>query len=255
MTWAGAASRGVLCTVLSMVLALTAGSAAVSAWARGSGEHGRSAIGSEPVTSKLSATPAHSAPSAPSARASRESVWPVEGGDGAVRPMVTRGWEPPPSPWAAGHRGVDLGASEGRAVRTAGDGRVSFAGQVAGRGVVSVELSGTGRPPIRITYEPVRPSVRKGERVRAGETVAHVRGGPSHCRASCLHWGAKRDARYLDPLSLLSASLLRGGASRLLPVFGIPVPRGHGGSGLRSSGRAAKAPGPDISAKPSRAPP
>jgi murein DD-endopeptidase MepM/ murein hydrolase activator NlpD len=238
--------------VLSVVVALIAGSVAVRSWARGSGEYGRSEIGSESVAPTLSGTPASSA-SLP--RVPRESVWPVEGGDDSARPIVTRGWDPPPSPWAAGHRGVDVDASEGRPVRTAGDGRVSFAGQVAGRGVVSIELSGTGHPPIRITYEPVRASVRKGERVRAGEIVAHMRGGPSHCHASCLHWGAKRGARYLDPLSLLSGSLLRGGPSRLLPVFGIPVPHGHGGSRLRSSAHAARAPRPDSAATPPRAPP
>ncbi|OEV23736.1 hypothetical protein AN220_22970, partial [Streptomyces nanshensis] len=35
-------------------------------------------------------------------------VWPVRGRSGARRPRVLRGWDPPPEPWAAGHRGVDL---------------------------------------------------------------------------------------------------------------------------------------------------
>ena len=148
-------------------------------------------------------------------------VWPVEGLAGL--PRVVRGWNPPPQPWAAGHRGVDLAAPRGSPVRAVAAGRVSFAGKVAGRGVVSVELSGTGRPPLRMTYEPVRPTVHKGERVRPGQTVGKLADGPFHCDRGCLHWGARRGERYLDPLALL-----RGGPSRLLPVFGVPLPR-HAG--------------------------
>ncbi|WP_309237899.1 M23 family metallopeptidase [Streptomyces albidus (ex Kaewkla and Franco 2022)] len=152
---------------------------------------------------------------------------------------MRRGWEPPPTPWAAGHRGVDLAAPQGRAVRAVADGRVSFSGKVAGRGVLSIELSGTGRPPIRTTYEPVRPTVREGDRVRAGETVAFMTGGLSHCGGGCLHWGARRGTRYLDPLSLLPAGLLRGGPSRLLPVFGIPLPRSDASTDSGSSSGAS----------------
>ncbi|WP_314177473.1 M23 family metallopeptidase [Streptomyces winkii] len=151
-------------------------------------------------------------------------VWPVEGRAGAPRPRVVHGWRPPPDPWAAGHRGVDLAAPRGAPVRAVADGRVSFAGRVAGRGVVSVELSRTGRPPLRATYEPVRPSVRRGERVRAGQRVGTVADGPFHCRGPCLHWGVRRSERYLDPLSLLPSWLLRGAPSRLLPVYGVPLP-------------------------------
>ncbi|MFE1765121.1 peptidoglycan DD-metalloendopeptidase family protein [Streptomyces angustmyceticus] len=151
--------------------------------------------------------------------------WPV-GGAAGIGPTVIRGWEPPPSPWAAGHRGVDLAASSGAPVRAAAPGRVAFAGTVAGRGVLTIEVSGSGRPPLRTTYEPVRPTVHKGQRVIAGQQVAVLQHGPFHCRAPCLHWGLRRGKSYLDPLSLLPRSMLRGGPSRLLPIFGIPVPAG-----------------------------
>ncbi|WP_407077690.1 M23 family metallopeptidase [Streptomyces phytohabitans] len=169
--------------------------------------------------------------------------WPVEGAAGGVRPVVVRGWEPPPAPWAAGHRGVDLAARAGQAVRAAGAGTVSFAGPVAGRGVVATELSGTGDPPLRTTYEPVRASVAKGERVRAGDvvgTVQRARFGKSgrpgrpmafHCRSACLHWGLLRGDRYLDPLSLLPPHMLRGGPARLLPYADVPEPREDAGDG------------------------
>ncbi|XUZ91659.1 M23 family metallopeptidase [Streptomyces sp. HD1123-B1] len=148
-------------------------------------------------------------------------AWPVDG-PGAARPTVLRGWRPPPMPWAAGHRGVDLAARAGQRVRAAAAGRVTFAGPVAGREVLTIELSGTGTPPLRTTYEPVRALVKRGERVATGQVVGVVRPGPFHCPEGCLHWGLRREDRYLDPLSLLPPWMLRGGPSRLLPVFGVP---------------------------------
>nr|WP_244904973.1 M23 family metallopeptidase [Streptomyces prasinopilosus] len=150
-------------------------------------------------------------------------VWPV-----GVRPRVLRGWEPPETRYGRGHRGVDLAAAPGAPVRAVAAGRVSFAGRVAGRGVVSVELSGTGTPPLRTTYEPVLPSVAKGAEVAPGEVVGAVAAtgpaGSPHCTASCLHWGLLRADVYLDPLALLPPWLLRNGPPRLLPVLGLPVP-------------------------------
>lgn len=144
--------------------------------------------------------------------------WPLEG-----RPPVLRGWAPPATEYGRGHRGVDLGAGAGARVLAAATGRVSFAGGVAGRGVVVIELAGTGDPPLRVTYEPVRPLVAEGEEVRAGQVVAVMSEGPSHCASGCLHWGLRRAEAYLDPLSLLPPSALRRGPSRLLPVTGVPV--------------------------------
>ncbi|WP_137234465.1 M23 family metallopeptidase [Streptomyces sp. BPSDS2] len=145
--------------------------------------------------------------------------WPLAG-----RPAVLRGWEPPAGPYGPGHRGVDLGAGPGARVLAAAGGRVSFAGRVAGRGVLSVEVAGSGSPPLRTTYEPVRALVEEGARVRAGQPVGVLEEGPFHCAEGCLHWGLRRGDAYLDPLSLLPPALLRTGPSRLLPVFGVPEP-------------------------------
>lgn len=153
------------------------------------------------------------------------AAWPVAGG-ARGRPVVERGFEPPRSPYGPGHRGVDLRAAAGQPVRAAAAGRVSFAGGVAGRGVVAVDHPGTGRPPLRTTYEPVLPAVRKGARVGAGQIVGQLQGGAYHCAAPCLHWGLRRGTDYLDPLSLLPPRLLTGGRHRLLPVFGRPPPGG-----------------------------
>ncbi|QGV78251.1 M23 family metallopeptidase [Streptomyces ficellus] len=137
------------------------------------------------------------------------ATWPV----GPPRPAVVRGWEPPASAYGPGHRGVDLAAPPGTEVRAAAAGRVSFAGPVAGRGVLSITHPSTGTPPLRTTYEPVRPLVRPGTEVTAGQLVAVVSGPPSHCAPVCLHWGLRRGDTYLNPLTLLPRP-----PSRLLPL-------------------------------------
>nr|WP_078965511.1 M23 family metallopeptidase [Streptomyces aureocirculatus] len=141
-------------------------------------------------------------------------AWPV-----GARPSVVRGWEPPATEYGAGHRGVDLAAPPGAPVRAAAPGRVSFAGRVAGRGVVSVELARTGDPPLRTTYEPVRATVGKGDRVTTGETLGTLEPAARfHCPTACLHWGLLRQDTYLNPLSLLPPHLLGRPPPRLLPL-------------------------------------
>jgi hypothetical protein len=132
------------------------------------------------------------------------SGWPLE-----PRPDVVRGFEPPPKPWLAGHRGLDLAGSPGQQVRSATPGTITYAGQLAGRGVVVVSQG-----PLRTTYEPVVASVRVGATVRAGQPIGRLSAAGSHCSpAVCLHWGLRRGEEYLDPLSLLNS-----GPVRLLPL-------------------------------------
>ncbi len=136
--------------------------------------------------------------------------WPLAG-----RPVVLRRFDAPAGPYAAGHRGVDLGISAGSPVLAAGGGIVVFAGLVAGRGVVSVQH---GR--LRTTYEPVLATVRPGQPVDAGMRLGTLTAG-IHCGVgrSCLHWGLRRGDTYLDPLLLVGA-----GPVRLLPVWGAAAP-------------------------------
>ena len=139
------------------------------------------------------------------------STWPV-----GSHPLVLRGWEPPATIYARGHRGVDLATPAGAPVRAVAPGRVSFAGRVAGRGVVAIELTGTD---LRTTYEPVTATVEKGDEVEPGEAVGTVEITGSHCATTCVHWGLLRGETYLDPLALLPPWLLNRGPSRLLPVL------------------------------------
>lgn len=141
-------------------------------------------------------------------------------------PMVLRGFDPPAHPWEPGHRGADLAARPGQPVYAAGPGRVGFAGDLAGRGVVTV-VHGT----LRTTYLPVRPAVRAGQIVAAGTRIGRVERATGHCgEISCLHWGLLRGTTYLDPLALLGL-----GRVRLLPWWGAPD--GGGAAALRAEAR------------------
>jgi murein DD-endopeptidase MepM/ murein hydrolase activator NlpD len=115
--------------------------------------------------------------------------------------VVLTPFRPPPTRYGAGHRGVDLAAPAGTTIRAAADGTVVYAGNLAGRGVVSVQHAGG----LRTTYEPVRPTVRAGQPVTAGAMLGTLQPGhPSCAPADCLHWGARLpDGSYLDPMSLL----------------------------------------------------
>jgi murein DD-endopeptidase MepM/ murein hydrolase activator NlpD len=139
-----------------------------------------------------------------------------------VQPMrVLRGFEPPPSPYGPGHRGVDLAARPGQPVRAAGRGAVSFAGSVAGRGVVVI-VHADG---VSTEYEPIEPSVTTGAAVTGGAVIGRIAGTHAGCAPqACLHWGARRNGRYFDPLTLLR----RLGPVRLLP-WADAVPGEPGG--------------------------
>ncbi|MEZ0163887.1 murein hydrolase activator EnvC [Kineococcus sp. LSe6-4] len=102
----------------------------------------------------------------------------------------------------AGHRGVDLAAAGGTPVVAVAAGQVTFAGPVAGRGVVVVAHPDG----LRTTYEPVEAGVRAGQPVAAGALLGTVAAQPAHCPAACLHLGVRRGETYLDPLALLRAA-------------------------------------------------
>ena len=147
--------------------------------------------GSSPVTA---GTPAPQAGS--SAPASRSTwAWPLD-----PEPRVVRAFDPPDRPWGAGHRGVDLAAAVGQPVRSPESGTVTWAGVLAGRGVVVVTHPGG----LRSTFEPVRPAAPVGTAVVRGGTVGTVTTEPGHCApATCLHWGVLRGRQYLDPLAFV----------------------------------------------------
>lgn len=142
---------------------------------------------------------------------------PVSWLEAPVPMHVAAVFDRPRSEWGPGHRGIDLWVADGDTVRSPGDGVVTFAGPVAGRGVVVV-LHPSG---LRSTLEPVTASVRVGDAVSAGDALGSISVVGSHCAPrACLHWGVRRGEDYLDPLDVL-----RGyGPIRLLPLRDDPPP-------------------------------
>jgi murein DD-endopeptidase MepM/ murein hydrolase activator NlpD len=132
-------------------------------------------------------------------------AWPLR-----PQPAVVRGFDAPSPNWNRGHRGVDLAGTAGQTVLSAGPGTVAFAGEIAGRPVVSVAHPGG----LRTSYEPVRAVVRQGALVAAGAPIGELMSGHPGCGgAACLHWGAMwgpaSRADYVNPLGLLATTAVR----------------------------------------------
>ncbi|MFI7134220.1 peptidoglycan DD-metalloendopeptidase family protein [Nonomuraea sp. NPDC050153] len=161
--------------------------------------------------------------------------WPLNG-----HPRILRHFTPPPEPWLAGHRGIDLAAPASTPVLAAGPGTVRFAGPVAGKGVVTIEHEGG----FRTTYLPVEASVRRGQPVTPGSLLGLIEASPGHCQESCLHWGLRRGTHYLNPLLLLGQAPIR-----LLPFWledGTPLTPADEHSSRNANKRPFRPPGTGI---------
>jgi hypothetical protein len=146
------------------------------------------------------------APPGAAAAGTGERQWPLAGPR-----EVGRAFAPPEVRYAAGHRGVDLPSTPGAPVLAAAEGRVTYSGLLAGRGVVVVRHG-----ELRTTYEPVSAAVQVGDVVGAGSVLGRLEAGHLGCAVpACLHWGLKRGEDYLDPVRWVA-----GGPVRLLPVEG-----------------------------------
>ncbi|MFL6088699.1 MAG: hypothetical protein ACJ71Z_00985 [Aeromicrobium sp.] len=87
----------------------------------------------------------------PAAAGDGSWAWPVPH-EGPLDPE--HGFDAPDTPYGPGHRGIDVPTVVGASVATVAAGVVSFAGTVAGVGVVTVDHGAE-----RSTYQPVTASV------------------------------------------------------------------------------------------------
>lgn len=122
--------------------------------------------------------------------------------------------EIPSQNWNRGHRGVDLPAQEDDLLVAPDDGIITFAGSVAGKNVVTLELiEKSYGEPIHVSFEPATTTLKTGDFLARGDPFALASGGSDHCGTTCVHVGVRINKAYCDPLIFL---LHRG--VRLKPV-------------------------------------
>lgn len=121
-------------------------------------------------------------------------LWPL------ARSRLEREFQAPAHRYGAGHRGIDLRADPGAAIRAPAPGIVAFAGRVAGRGVLTID-HGAG---LVTTLEPVETRLAPGTAVDRGDSVAALSVG-GHSAPGALHFGVRLDGEYINPLLLLGA--------------------------------------------------
>jgi murein DD-endopeptidase MepM/ murein hydrolase activator NlpD len=135
-------------------------------------------------------------------------AWPVQG-------PVIRGFDPPDTPFGAGHRGIDIAVAPGTPILAPEAGTVSFAGRVGGEVFVTI-VHGGG---LSSTYSWISSTtVQQGDVVSRGQPIGTTGTGPPGASLPHLHLGAKLDGEYVDPLMLLAPVGVEG-MIRLVPIL------------------------------------
>lgn len=135
-------------------------------------------------------------------------AWPVTG-------PVIRGFDPPDSPYGAGHRGIDIAVAPGTPILAPEAGTVTFAGRVGGELFITIDHGGL----LSSTYSWISSSaVRKGDIVTRGQPIGSTGSGHPGSTIPHLHIGAKLDGIYVDPLELLGPLGVQD-LIRLVPIL------------------------------------
>ena len=112
------------------------------------------------------------------------------------RPISVVGpYRAPPHKYGAGHRGIDLPALPGEVLLAPIAATVSFAGPVAGRGVISLRVDER----TVVSIEPVAAGHAAGVAVGRGQQIGTVASG-GHCGSECIHLGVRVDDEYVNPM-------------------------------------------------------
>ncbi len=119
-------------------------------------------------------------------------IWP------ATQFTVEAAYAAPAHEYGAGHRGVDLRLWEARDLRTPASGTVAFSGDVAGRGILTID-HGDG---LVTTLEPIDSALVPGDAVARGDAVGVLAAG-GHSAEGAVHFGVRLHGEYINPLLLL----------------------------------------------------
>jgi hypothetical protein len=122
-------------------------------------------------------------------------IAPVEG-------KVTKPFKLLKNEFAAGsHRGIDYGVPVGTPVKASGAGTVTHAGPVGDDGLFITIAHERG---LETTYSYLSEiAVEEGQQVAQGEVIGSSGEGHPGEGSPALHFGAKKDGKYIDPLLLL----------------------------------------------------
>jgi murein DD-endopeptidase MepM/ murein hydrolase activator NlpD len=122
-------------------------------------------------------------------------TWPVVG-------PVINPFDPPSTPFGAGHRGIDIAVPYGTTIVAPDVATVTFAGKVGGELFVTLDHGGG----IESTYSWVSAIlVHKRDVVARGQPIAISGRGHPGATVPHLHLGVKRNDVYQDPLDYLGA--------------------------------------------------
>lgn len=122
-------------------------------------------------------------------------AWPVTG-------PVIRGFDPPTSPFGAGHRGIDIAVPFGTTILAPESGTVSFAGRVGGELFVTLDHGGG----LSSTYSWLSSAdVRIRDVVAVGQPIGATGAGHPGSAVPHLHLGVRLVAEYQDPLAYLAS--------------------------------------------------
>ena len=119
-------------------------------------------------------------------------IWPVR------EFRIERPFVAPAHEYGPGHRGIDVRPLASAEVRAPAAGIVAFSGQVARRGILTIDHGGG----LVTTLEPIESPLVAGEAVERGATVGTVALG-GHAVAGVLHFGVRLDGEYVNPMLLL----------------------------------------------------
>ena len=131
-------------------------------------------------------------------------MWPLD-----PRPEVVSGFDPPASPWLAGHRGVDLLGAVGQPVRASLAGTVVFAGNAGAYGkAVTIRMT-DGKYTLFAHMSKI--SVKVGKRVHAGTWLGRS-GNTGRSTGPHLHFEVRAKRGYgsdINPVHYLSGHGVR----------------------------------------------
>lgn len=103
------------------------------------------------------------------------------------------------------HFGIDYAAPKGTSVKSAGDGRVVFAGTKGGYGNVIEVLHEEGYKTLYAHLKGFRGGIRKGSWVKKGQIIAYV-GNTGTSTGPHLHFGLYKNNRPINPASIIKVT-------------------------------------------------